>query len=347
MNTRKVRDAAIDVTRSIAIFLMVAANMAVIAHGESPWWFRLSSSLAAPMFISIASMMVALGFARNKGVIPAFIKCIFLFLIAGLLDFSNATFPFLNIDVLYLIGILLIIVSVIGRLPNSILIVLITAILFITPLLQNKFGYQAEMLVELNPKNLDLYTTTFLTEAIHRYLIDGWFPLFPWMSLGLFGAILGKLRYHTTGMVSFAKIRYVISALMLIASGIFVWWLFPNNQLSRYDYIELFYPPAPGFMLFSMGIIICMICLVDYASQLSLWSLFYPLGEAPLFMYLFHIALIEHLILPLGSITFGIRYFIYYLALISIMMTIGVLLRNTRRKLFYQKSPQIIKWVFG
>ncbi|MBI4356841.1 MAG: DUF1624 domain-containing protein [Gammaproteobacteria bacterium] len=55
------RDDHIDILRGIAIFTMVAANWAALILAEPhPFWLRAYGSIAAPLFVFIAGMMVAL-----------------------------------------------------------------------------------------------------------------------------------------------------------------------------------------------------------------------------------------------------------------------------------------------
>ena len=60
------RDHVIDVLRGLAIFTMVAANMAAsVLAPPHPFWFRLYGSFAAPLFIFISGMMIAIVAAKR------------------------------------------------------------------------------------------------------------------------------------------------------------------------------------------------------------------------------------------------------------------------------------------
>src|SRR5215471_9562416 len=60
------RDVTIDVLRGLAIFLMVAANLAASSLEEPhPLWFRLYGSFAAPLFVLVSGMMVAYSTLRK------------------------------------------------------------------------------------------------------------------------------------------------------------------------------------------------------------------------------------------------------------------------------------------
>src|SRR5262245_51031015 len=66
VGARAARDPSIDVLRGLAVFMMVAANLAASAlEGPHPLWFRLYGSFAAPLFVLLSGMMVAYT-ARRK-----------------------------------------------------------------------------------------------------------------------------------------------------------------------------------------------------------------------------------------------------------------------------------------
>lgn len=344
------RDVTVDVVRSIAIILMVSANMIIITSDTPPWIFRLTSSLAAPLFITLASMMVGLSYKKGSGFLLSLERFVFLFLIAGIFDISNQLVPFINVDVLYYIGISLPIMNLLGRLSNKILFVLGVAILAITPVLQSSLPYQQAMpAVTLPMESFQAYLNALIHDAPHRYFVDGWFPILPWLAISLFGLIVGKIRYMSSqGTVYFNRPIYIGASLTLLIVGGLIWWFFPGSQSIRYGYVELFYPPVPGFMMVAMGIGLTLLTVIDYCKKAApVLTKIRPLGEASLFMYLFHIAVIDHVILPFGTISFGWRYFSYYLALIVTMFIIGVGLEKLRKFAFYKKMPHVVRWILG
>jgi len=343
------RDLTVDIVRSIAIILMVGANMAILSHDSAPWLFRLASSLAAPLFITLASMMVGLSYKKENSLLLSIERCFFLFIVAGLFDFMNQLIPFVNFDVLYFIGISLPIINLLGRLNNKIILFLSVIILSITPFLQFHMHYEPTVFLTLPTENFHIYWLTFLKEAPHRYLIDGWFPLFPWLSISLFGVLVGKMRYATTAIRTFAHPAFITAALLLLVVGAMLWQHFPGQQSVRYGYIELFCPPVPGFMIFAMGMALSVLIIIDYLHpRIPLLISLRPLGEASLFMYLFHIAAIDHLLLPLaGIIGFNTHYLLYYLALLATMYLLGIALEKLRTFTFYKKTPHVVRWILG
>lgn len=350
-NLIKHRDVTVDIVRSLAIVFMVGANMAVIAQGQPPGLFRVVSSMAAPIFVSLACMMVVLGSNKNHHLPFVMMKCLFLIVVAVLLDISNEVIPLKNIDILYLIGLLLILSNLISRFSCTTLAITGLCILGITPFLQSYFGYHTTMAYELESSEVSNHFTAMLAALFralpHRYLIDGWFPIFPWASLCFFSVIIAKIRYSGVTLQSFAKKPFVAASLALIFFGGLLWYLFPGEHVIRYQYIELFYPPMPGFMLFMMGVVMGLIALVDFIGDVSFFALIHPLGEASLFMYLFHLSIIHYVLTPMGLIHFDLRYFCYYLVFISSMILIGLLLRLARRIPGYKKAPYVVRWIFG
>jgi len=138
------RDATLDVARGLAIFMMVAANLAATALEEPhPFWFRLYGSFAAPLFVLLSGMMVAYTtrlkgyglrhFAARGAVVIA---------IAALLEVLIWRYcPFLSGDVLYLIGVLLPIARLAIGLSTGVRWMIAAGIFLATPVLQSLLGY--------------------------------------------------------------------------------------------------------------------------------------------------------------------------------------------------------------
>ena len=342
----KKRDVTIDIVRSLAIVLMVSANIAILAVGTPPWWLRFTSSMAAPLFISIATMMVILNLHRPRSALSAVYKCIFLFIVAALLDISIGLLPFTNFDVLYLIGISLVIISLVGRFSSTVVVSLLMITLFVTPYFHHAIGYRTDMLYSI-PENFTAVLHTLQQEVPRRYLVDGWFPLFPWLAVGFFGALVGKYRYQNGKFVSFAKANIVLLSMILIVVGASLFWLYSGKLAIRYGYIELFYQPTPGFVLVAMGMIVGLIALVDFIGHIGFLTILHPLGEASLFMYIFHLIIINLVLTRFGDIAFGWQYLFYFLLLITVMILIGLGLRKLRRFPSYKKLPHVVRWVIG
>lgn len=101
------RDYGIDALRGVAILMMLAAHLArdVLATPH-PLWLRAYGSLAAPLFITLAGMMVGRTAARKHQPASYYVKWgAMIVAVAVALDvFLWGLYPFVTFDVLYLIG---------------------------------------------------------------------------------------------------------------------------------------------------------------------------------------------------------------------------------------------------
>jgi uncharacterized membrane protein len=308
------RDPTLDVARGLAIFMMVAANLAATALEEPhPLWFRLYGSLAAPLFVFLSGMMVAYTtrlkgysfrhFAARGAVVIG---------IAALLEvFVWKFYPFISVDVLYLIGVLLPVARLALSLSSRIQWLLIAGIFLATPLLQGLFGY-ADYPSEISLANDPDDMAVDATSVFNHWLLDGWFPLFPWLGFGLLGVQLADLRVSET----MRDCRWIWRALLaggcLSVCGAVVWWLYPGELLTRGGYSELFYPPTPGFIVTAIGLTLVVLATIDRNPRLVVYRPLRLLGESALAMYLLHIVAIKYIVSPAWSEesldTFGLLY---------------------------------------
>ncbi len=82
------RDTTIDTLRGLAIFTMVAANMApgVLAEPH-PFWFRIYGTFAAPLFILISGMMVTLTSKTKDHTLKYFfVRGVIIMIVGALID---------------------------------------------------------------------------------------------------------------------------------------------------------------------------------------------------------------------------------------------------------------------
>jgi uncharacterized membrane protein len=181
------------------------------------------------MFILLSSMMVALGHLKGKSIRSSLARSLFLISVTVLCDLANSVLPGINVDILYFLSLSLFFITLIARFSLPTLALLGIAVLVISAYLQTKYSYRTEMLYSLTPENIQQVSQHFFEEVPQRYLIDGWFPLFPWISVGILGLILGKLRYPSLEKrISFAKLKHILGAFVLLLVGGLLWWLFPG-----------------------------------------------------------------------------------------------------------------------
>lgn len=337
------RDIPVDILRGFAIAIMVGANLVPYALAPpAPFWLRLVSSVAAPLFIFISGMMVALSCSTKKRPFRYFlIRGGFVILIAALLDLGVAGLvPFLSVDVLYLIGISLPVAWLFLNLGLRERMLVIASVLIATPLLQSFAGYGG--------LPLQIPVLSFLSGAalpapalvIHQWLIDGWFPLFPWIVISLLGAQAGTFRWRDGTIVSFANREIALLAGGMFITGALFWYLWPGAMLTRYGYVELFYPPTMEFMLAITGLIFCLFVLADHLVAAGFRSdVLKAMGECSLAIYILHILVIGRLIEPLGLSVPFLLFVAGYALLLAGMIVAAYLIRYIRGIL---KAPSFV-----
>lgn len=151
---------------------MIMANLTpVLLLPDAPGWYRFLSSLAAPLFILLAGMMIALS-RTGKGRRLSYIA------------------------------------------------------------LRLAIGY--------NPDAVEIPTISFFgptiisgslpgfADIVRLWFIDGWFPVFPWLAVSLFGAELGMYRWGKGVVRSFLPAKEGLAALALLIAGGLRWVLSPE-----------------------------------------------------------------------------------------------------------------------
>jgi uncharacterized membrane protein len=332
------RDIPIDILRGLAIALMILANLTpALLLPPAPGWYRFLSTLAAPLFIITAGMMVALSrTGKGRSFTYITLRGGFVILTAVLLELLVFGYlPFIDMDVLYLIGISLPIAYLYLGLPDRKRCFILCAILLLTPVLWAGAGYATAITESSSPFFFSEVPQTPLpgvAEILHSWFIDGWFPVFPWLALALFGAEAGRYRWGTGDVRPFRFHNEGRFAAVLLFAGGTLWLLFPGTQAIRDGYVELFYPPATGLILFSAGFFIVLLTVLDHLP--AYYPLLDPLratGECSLAIYFIHYTIIRTVIAPLSIQVPLPRYFGWYFVLLTGMILVAYLIRQIRR----------------
>lgn len=283
----KQRDNTIDILRGLAIFTMVAANMSADNYAAPhPFWFRIFGSFAAPTFVFLAGLMISytsfhkahpFGYYLKRGIaIICIAACIDMFLWGAV--------PFSTYDVLYIIGLSLPIGKLFYSLNRLAQFSIIAIIFALTPLLQSKFGY-IETPVE---PELNLFMSNGFQGAIvwKQFLVDGWFPLFPWLGVSLLGMLVGKYRCETE--IKKANASYSITGLIVFVAGLIAWIIINPKLMEREGYSELFYPPTLMFFMAFLGGIILLLGTIYSVRENKILKVLCVFGRSSLLMYILH-----------------------------------------------------------
>lgn len=339
----KQRDNTIDIIRGIAIFAMIAANMSAHTFAEPhPYWFRVFGSIAAPIFVFLAGIMVSYTSFHHAHTFSYFLKRgLVIVLIAVCIDvFCWGAVPFVTYDVLYVIGLSL----PLGRLFYSVSkvwqIAIIVVIFGLTPVFQNIFGYIKS---PVEPTVKDFVESGFEGAVVWKqFLIDGWFPLFPWLGVSLLGMFVGKIRCIYP--IEKANGIFSITGLISLINGVVLWIITNPTLLEREGYSELFYPPTLMFFFAFIGGLLVLLGTVYKVRDNKLLNVFSVYGRSSLLMYILHTAFNVYIFnvffnayaLPM----FALLFFCHAI----VLWVISYFVQKTKKG---KKLPFILSIIFG
>jgi uncharacterized membrane protein len=341
----KERDTSLDVVRGLAVLIMLPANAAPLLAEPHPFAFRLVGSFAAPLFIFLSGLMAGMSAGRGRRATYLWQRALWVLCFAAVVDVGIwRIVPFTTMDVLYLVAVCMLVLGALRRLPAWALVALAGLVFALTPLLQSWLGYSAAPL-EIGLSGAIQMAPEQPVSVLQHWLVDGWFPLCPWLGFGLLGGAVGRARLGRatpTGLPRAWSLS-LSAALVLLGSGL--WWRFPGAALTREGYSELFYPPMPGFLLVAVGAIGL---LLEAASAWTRSRAFAPLralGEASMACYVGHLVLLAYLLPALFEALDGITFAGVVFGLEAVIIGLGFALRPLRRAL--RSPPLPVKMLVG
>jgi len=341
------RDKTIDILRGTAIFTMVAANLAgEVLDVDPPFWFRLYGSFAAPLFILISGMMVAFTKWTKGHKLKYFLLRGFMIIIIGALvdTLIWKIYPFMSFEVLYLIGISIPFAYLFSYLSSVQRWIITISIILITPILQNALGYTdypseyylwGEKVAEVSNE----------TGILNHWIIDGWFPLFPWLGFSFIGVNLAFYRWENLSKRIARENINLLIGIIILTFGIALWWYHPGSMMIRDGYLELFYPPTLGYVTSAIGFILVFMWIVNMNNDLIFYKPLEALGESALFMYIVHLALIEYMITSLWPEEDFKTVLLNYSVLICLLISLAYGLQYLKTK--WKDRPFIIRFLIG
>lgn len=345
MNRHKLFDQA----RGLAIIAMVMANSApVLAENvEVGFWFRLLCSFPAPVFVVVAGAMVALTAPKHN--LAYFVqRGLFVLGMGALIDLAaNMMLPFQGFDVLYLIGIMTPLAFLANKLKNFQLIALIGTLFLVSFGLQRVLGYQEfPRMIYLSGEIMPENATIFVWK---HWLIDGWFPLLPWLPLGFCGILFARLYQSSAksgASFGFATAKFVLASTVVVGLGLWITMLAPSPFFVRYGYVELFYPPSIGFVVTALGVVGLIFALSEFTSARLRFGWFQLFGSMTLAMYTLHLMVIGHiyprLFYPIPDFWTFYLIFVVHVAGLTFVAHGIRFARET-----FVGMPLLIKWLIG
>src|SRR5688572_12322854 len=226
------RDHGIDALRGLAIVAMVASHMArEITSPPHPLWLRVFGSLAAPLFITLAGMMVAQTGSSKRHPPGYYLQRggAILALAAAIDVLLWGIYPFVGCDVLYLIGVAVPLAACFTRLSLFWQACAMAIVCLLPQVLRPWVGYpDAVFAVALNESPQRLLEGAHL--ILQQWLLNGWFPLLPWLAFSFLGVWLFQCRRAAASRFG---VQAGIIGLLLIAAGLICAYLFPTALAER------------------------------------------------------------------------------------------------------------------
>lgn len=309
MNNKHVmRFAWVDILRGLAIMLMIPANLAVSLQGPHAILFRLFVSYAAPIFITVCAGMVVLN-AHYHNLNYYITRSFYILLIGVLLDtLVFNILPFHSFDVLYIIALSLPVAYLVKDFKYVSLIGMVLFFFIMSAVLQKVLGYNIKSLqIQISSSEWVGFSRIF-----YSFLIDGWFPLFPWLGytflgVALFRYLFSKDAQHVAkALFLFAWIIAALGHILLFAEYKWLPNLVNGGVLAiRSGYIEVFYPPCPAFLCATIGVIILLSGFTQDFAESSWSRVIAKFGQYSLFVYIVHLVIGKY-VLEVGLSVLGL-----------------------------------------
>ncbi|MDX1961323.1 MAG: heparan-alpha-glucosaminide N-acetyltransferase domain-containing protein [Leptospiraceae bacterium] len=349
-NTIKQRDRGIDVLKGIAVFTMIFSNVAgeVLVHPH-PLFLRLIGSLAAPIFVGISGYLFFLSVSRERVWKKIGERLLVLLFVSSSIDvFLWRIYPFFTVDVIYIIAISTLVISLMHNAQAPTRLIIAFVIIGLTPFVQDYFVYNQSLAPNQFYKDgaFDFSEPIIFSSVIKRYFIDGWFPFFPWVGIGILGTLIKEWRLPERNYRNNLLLIYL--GIILITIGI-VLWKHEFKMEKRENYTELFYPPTISYVLVYSGIVLLIERI--FSKERNIGKLFLPieiLGKRTLLFYILHFILISVLNIISTNMNrkFNIdEYFLATSVVIFICFVVGFILERFNEKL--QDLPSFVKTILG
>ena len=338
---------SLDVWRGIAIIIMIFANSSAYALSQPHFiLIRLFFSLAAPLFIFMSGFSYTISKKNSSNKIK-YLSGLYVIITATLVDlFIWRIIPFSTFDVLYILGIGIIINTIIKNLNWKFKIFFLITIFCFYLYIIHKLNYRFEVF-EIDILNLNNNFISLIQQSnpFKRFIIDGWFPVFPWLGLIVLGTVFAEKR---TVIIKHYKIGIVIGVLMTFIGVIFI-ISNPIIQSERNNYLELFYPPSIYFILLSIGmsILVGINISLNKLGDNFICRLLSKFGRKSLFIYILHCFIIQYLIKDNFSDLNLFKFLLLDIIFISVCYYVLKIIDKMSKNSYFESIPKPLKKIFG
>ena len=304
-----------DAVRGFAILTMLWGHLGIAIYhpvgrghtgatlsGSPPLWAEVFGGVAPVFFVAVCGMMVAYGHARGRtGLRKQLLRMAALVSLGAFIDVVFWRIrPFTTVDILYSIGVCLpLCFLAMAGLPRWGRLLLALLILGMTPILQDLLGY-ADYPTELTLAGAPVMRVANQTSVLNHWLIDGWFPLAPWLGVAVLGTVIGERRLDSQRLL---RTDWWLLGLAMVALAVALLLGWPNaayRSVLRLNAGGAFMPPDYGYLLASLGALILVTACFERLPRRAAWPLL-VLGRTPLFVYLSHFVVVKVLARLLGQ----------------------------------------------
>ncbi|MEL6341769.1 MAG: DUF418 domain-containing transporter [Myxococcota bacterium] len=198
-------------------------------------------------------------------------------------------------------------------------------------------GLQTWLETDFHLGNNQMRDTTMPGGAMRLALVEGQFPVFPWMALFLKGVVIGRLivQERWTAITRLTAGALALGVLFAVTFGLMMAGVLPRNllllRLVRFD--GIFYPCSPAYILLVGGLVTFITSRVmayERRNGLSEANIGVSLGRASLTLLLLHVWMFRELSRSVGlwSALEAPQAFVGTLVAIGVFWILAVLWRR-------------------
>jgi uncharacterized membrane protein len=341
---KKNRDIPVDVLRGIAVLIFTLSGIVGLQPKQNIFFIeRIIVSTYAPFFMILFGFMLTYQFHEKTQPISYFIKrSIYFFMYAGFLDILLLeSYPLIGIGMLAFFSLITMFVFYFLFPPEAFRILLSIVLLILTPILQSNLNYHSiDPTISLFKDGIFRIMEIDFIEILHRIFLDGWFPIFPWLSFVLFGTYLKKIRrLYWENNISNKKVLITYALFVLMVFGFFLIFMDDLNDI-RGKRIELYFPPGIGLFLFYVPLFLVLGNFI-HQNEKSIYLYFFRLfGESSMFVGVLYLLIFQKFLYPNfydknQALSFGV-VILLSIGLIVFFSIICILI-----KIWKNKNPEI------
>jgi hypothetical protein len=334
---------------------MILSNFAgEMLKAPHPFILTVFGSLAAPLFVIIAGFLVGFSVLNKDYPLSYFLLRGFLtWVMAASIDmFLWKSYPFISVDILYLTGFAIPVTALFMQMKIPFKVVTLILFFGLAPILRSYFGYAEKPSFPLIWKGGNFVPFEGeLTVILKHWFLDGWFPIFSWVGIAFIGALFAELRLKKEILTRRENAFIFLVGCFLLLIG-FIFWKDEFRLSARGNYTELFYPPTLSYYSAYVGGILLLYLLVEWNSNLKIYTPLRLLGVSPLFFYFMHFLIISKFIAPFFGKTPEVEvylsietFFLTYLLLILFCLLLALIILLTKKK--FPNPPFLVRFFIG